>query len=605
MNTTRRSGMGGLLTWLVILVIGLASVVGFSWKPLLGLDLQGGLSVTLKPKAGTHPTTEAIEQAKQVIRERVDGLGVAEPDVVRSGSTVVVQLPGLKDPARALEIIGTTAKLEFRPVLNVQNPVTPQASIPGSTVPGATTVPGSTVPGATTLPGATTVVPAPSSTTPAPASTAVPTTSPASTGGANQSSLGELQSGVGHVQPVSFSQGAPATTAPPATAAPASTVAPGTQPSTTPPATTAAPTQVPVTTPGAPSSTSPTITASDKEGRIYTLGPMHSDANPSAVGFDGTALSSASAALSSGQWLVSVTVKDSQKGLANRAFNACYQATPTCPQLGTSSDTGRPSGLIAMVLDGQVLSAPTVGGLDLPSNPFQITGQFTHSEASDLALKLRYGSLPVEFEKASVDKVSATLGASSLHAGLVAGAVGLALVALYMLLMYRMLGAVALASLVTSAGMLWIIISWLGSHRGLALTLSGITGIIVSIGVAVDSNIVYYEHLREDMDRGRSFRGTALASFTVAWKTILSADFVSLIGAAILYFFTVGSVRGFAFYLGLATFLDLLATWFFMRPVVFLMARSKWFAAHPRWLGLRPRGAPATSDSGALEGAGA
>jgi preprotein translocase subunit SecD len=261
-----------------------------------------------------------------------------------------------------------------------------------------------------------------------------------------------------------------------------------------------------------------------------------------------------------------------------------------------------------MVLDGKVISAPTVNSLDLPKNPqgFVITGNFNHKTASELALQLRYGALPVEFQPATLETVSATLGSSSLHAGIVAGIVGLAAVALYMLLFYRLLGLVAILSLATSTGLLWTIISYLGAHNGLALTLAGITGIIVSIGVAVDSNVVFYEHLREDMTKGRTLRSTVNHSFDTAWRTIVSADFVSLIGAVILYLLTVGSVRGFAFYLGLSTLIDLIASWFFMRPLVFWLASMDRFNERPGLLGVKPHrsgsqglGATTTAEVGA------
>ena len=228
---------------------------------------------------------------------------------------------------------------------------------------------------------------------------------------------------------------------------------------------------------------------------------------------------------------------------------------------------------MAVVLDSTIINTAGVQARDLGSSGFRIS-PFTHRESSDLALNLRYGALPVDFKPATVERVSATLGTSSLHAGLVAGIVGLALVALYVLIFYRILGLVAILSLATGSAVLWTVISYLGVHSGLALTLSGITGIIVSIGVAVDSNVVFYEHLREDIAKGRTFRATVNSSFDAAWHTIVIADVVSLLGAAILYFFTLGSVRGFAFYLGLSTILDLAASWFFMRPVVMWMARK-------------------------------
>jgi preprotein translocase subunit SecD len=287
-----------------------------------------------------------------------------------------------------------------------------------------------------------------------------------------------------------------------------------------------------------------------------------------------------------GQWQVNVTIKGGQQGKADALYNACAAGATTGPIICPAQSSGG-SGLVAVVLDSTIINSAGVQARDLGSSGFRIS-PFTHREASDLALNLRYGALPVDFKPANVERVSATLGTSSLHAGLVAGIVGLALVAIYVLIFYRILGLVAILSLATGSAVLWTIISYLGVHSGLALTLSGITGIIVSIGVAVDSNVVFYEHLREDIAKGRTFRATVNSSFDAAWHTIVIADMVSLLGAAILYFFTLGSVRGFAFYLGLSTILDLAASWFFMRPVVMWMARNDVFAQHSPWLGVRP-----------------
>jgi preprotein translocase subunit SecD len=580
----KKKGLGSLAVWMVLLVVGLACTFGFGWSPVLGLDLQGGLSATLIPKEGTKTTNDAVTEAANIIRNRVDGLGIAEPDVVRSGHTVVVQLPGLKskaDQERAKKIIGTTAKLQFHQVLADLGPATPATSTPGTTRPG-TTRPGTTTPSATTA--------APASSTPAssaPASSAPATT--AASSGTNEKSLGVAPDAAG-VDPVAY-RAPTATTSPPTTTPSASTTAPP-------------------TTAGAPTTT---LSVEDQlkaymaqhpgakiytgDGQRYLLGP---------VLFDGTVLSSAEAQLNSqtGQWEVNVKVKNSHKTEVNDAFNECFSGKDTCPPI-RNGDAGGQRGAIAMVLDGAVISAPTVNAIDLPKNPngFVITGNFTHKTADALALQLRYGALPVEFQPATLETVSATLGANSLHAGIVAGLVGLALVALYMLVFYRLLGLVAILSLATSTGYLWVVISYLGAHNGLALTLAGITGIIVSVGVAVDSNVVFYEHLREDMTKGRTLRGTVQSSFKVAWGTIVSADFVSLIGAVILYLLTVGSVRGFAFYLGLSTLIDLLASWFFMRPVVYWLANRPYFNSRPGLLGVRAhhRGAATVGGATAAE----
>jgi len=574
--------MKGLVAWLLFVVIGLGLTFSRGWKPLLGLDLQGGVSVTLQPRTGQTYTDSEIEGAKQVIAARVNGLGVGEPDIVRSGKTVVVQLPGLKtvaDQKRALALIGQTGRLTFRPVVQQLGPTPTTKAGTTTTVPGKT---GTTVAGKT----GTTVA----GTTTPPTSAATPTTTASTTGSTTKQGLGPLGGGRPAVAPVSFSG---------AGAASATTVAPTTAtPTTTPPATTVAG-ATSTTVASAPSTTlSPAAQAkaiakapkcgvrkydntqvlcTDATGNRYVLGP---------VALEGTAVSSADATVQNGQWQVNVTIKGSKQGDADNLYNACASGATTGPIICPAQSSGG-SGLVAVVLDSTIINTAGVQARDLGTSGFRIS-PFTHREASDLALNLRYGALPVDFKPANVERVSATLGTSSLHAGLVAGMVGLALVALYVLIFYRILGLVAILSLATGSAVLWTVISYLGVHSGLALTLSGITGIIVSIGVAVDSNVVFYEHLREDIAKGRTFRATVNSSFDSAWHTIVIADMVSLLGAAILYFFTLGSVRGFAFYLGLSTILDLAASWFFMRPVVMWMARKDVFAHHSPWLGVRP-----------------
>ena len=221
----------------------------------------------------------------------------------------------------------------------------------------------------------------------------------------------------------------------------------------------------------------------------------------------------------------------------------------------------------------------------------QITGDFDESEAKDLALVLNYGALPVELVPQQTQTVSATLGSDSLHAGLVAGIIGLILTVIFMIGYYRLLGLVAVFSLTLEFGLVWALISYLGESRGLALTLAGVTGLIVSIGISVDSNVVFYEHLKEDVANGRTFRSTVDRSFDSSFTTIIKADIASLIGAAVLYWLSVGPVRGFALLLGISTVIDLIATWFFIRPAVLLLARNPNLRENPKWLGMpRPHG---------------
>jgi preprotein translocase subunit SecD len=329
------------------------------------------------------------------------------------------------------------------------------------------------------------------------------------------------------------------------------------------------------------------IAPSEDGTLIYTLGP---------VGFTGDALSSAEATLQN-EWAVSAEVRGSRRAEANAAFNACFNGEPTCPPQG-ADESGAPRGSIAIVLDGQVLSAPTVNAQNLASDSFIITGQFTDAEAKELALVLRYGSLPVEFEQVALQQVSATLGNDSFRAGLIAGLVGLALVALYMLVYYRGLGLVVVAGLGVWAGLMYGIISWLSVSQGLALTLSGIIGIIVSVGTTVDSYVVYFERLKDEVRSGRSVRSSTERGFNSAIRTIVTADVASFIGAFLLWWLTVGPVRGFAFFLGISVLLDLVVAFFFTRPVVALLARSDKLG-DSRFLGLASVQARALAQTGA------
>jgi preprotein translocase subunit SecD len=207
----------------------------------------------------------------------------------------------------------------------------------------------------------------------------------------------------------------------------------------------------------------------------------------------------------------------------------------------------------------------------------QITGNFTQKEATELARVLQFGAVPVKFDTPTVQTVSASLGKDSLHAAIVSGLIGVLLVLLFLLLYYRLIAFVVVGGLSVSGLLLWSIISWLSKTNGLALTLSGVAGIIVSIGVTVDSYVVFFEKLKDDVAAGRTLRNSAARGFENAWRTILTADIVSLLGAVILWWLTVGSVRGFAFFLGLSTMADIVVSYFFTRPAVLLLARTKMF----------------------------
>jgi preprotein translocase subunit SecD len=231
-----------------------------------------------------------------------------------------------------------------------------------------------------------------------------------------------------------------------------------------------------------------------------------------------------------------------------------------------------PQNEVAIALDALVYSAPAFQASSF-SGPVQITGNFTPSQASDLAKVINYGALPVPLKRINTEDVSPTLGSDQLRAGIAAGIIGLVLVALYMLFYYRLLGLVVFLGLGVSGALLYAFVSLVGPVYHLALTLAGVTGIVVSIGITVDSYVVYFERLKDEVRAGRTVRSSVDRGFTRSFRTILAADIVSLIGAGALWFLAIGSVRGFAFFLGVATALDLLVSYFFMHPLVSLMAR--------------------------------
>jgi preprotein translocase subunit SecD len=243
-----------------------------------------------------------------------------------------------------------------------------------------------------------------------------------------------------------------------------------------------------------------------------------------------------------------------------------------------------PTNQVAIVLDGVVISSPRINEA-IPGGNAQITGGFTAVEASDLAKNLNYGSLPLAFDRGEVQLVSPTLGADQLNGGLLAGALGLGLVMLYSLLYYRGLGLVTIGSLSVAAGVIYLLFLLLGKWIGFTLTLAGIAGAIVAIGVTADSFIIYFERIKDEMREGKSMRTAVETGWLRARRTILVADFVSLIAAALLYIFAVGGVRGFAFTLGLTTLVDLLIVFFFTKPLVELLVKVQFFSSGHAWSG--------------------
>lgn len=531
-----------LITLIATVLVSISLVAGnliAGNKPSLGLDLQGGASVTLEPK-GDYDTV-ALDVAVEIIRARVDSIGVAEPEIIRQGSTVVINLPGVKDQQRALEIVGRTGEVLLRPVLQsgMRNDDATTTTIAGqTTVPGATS---STIAGATTtVAGATTTV------------AGATTSQPASSGG-----LGSSR------RPMSA-----ATTTTPTTVAPSTTVGSIDVGATT--TTVAVAPSAPQQDISMTNEPSKQAILEGRDGLVYFTGPSQADGQVFA--------NDAAAQISSGSWVVAVGLRGGASGEDkwNLLAAQCFQKAATCP-----------TGQIAIVLDGVVISAPVVQTANF-SGSVQISGDFKEAEAKDLAKILEFGAVPVRFDSPTAQTVSATLGKDSLNAALISGLVGVLLVLLFLFFYYRRLAIVVLGGLAISGMLQWSAISWLSQRNGLALSLSGVTGIIVSVGVTVDSYVVFFEKLKDDVLGGKTLKNSATRSFNSAWRTIIAADTVSLIGAVVLWFLTVGSVRGFAFFLGLSTLCDIIVAYFFTRPTVILMSRSKWMNG-AKMFGVRAR----------------
>ncbi len=486
-------------------------------QPLLGLDLQGGVSVVYQP-TGNDVSDEALDEATEIIRNRVDALGVAEPEISRQGQTIVVDLPGVEEQQRALELVGQTAELRFRPVLidfGLIDLSEPDAETDTTSDSGTTTEDG----------------------------------------------LAPLR------RDRQTDEGRE----------------PDEDGSTTP-AETLSPLEVQITercltgelTPPEEDIADQVVLLPSETGSVLCLGPTL---------LTGTALESASAGLGSSQgWQVNPVFREGPDGidLFNQAAAICNQALEACP-------TAR----LAIVLDGLVQSAPTINSSFFSRDRIEITGNFTPEEADDLATALRFGALPVELEAQQTRTISATIGTDVLRSGVIAGLIGLALVAVYLLAYYRLAGLVALVGLVISAMLLWSIISFLGARLGLALSLSGVVGLIVAIGVSADSNIVYFENVKDAVASGKRVATSVERAYRNSISTIIKADVVSLIAAGLLYFLTVGAVKGFALYLGIATILDLIIAMVFMRPMLLWLAESQAVQHNPRLLGL-PEGAVTT-----------
>ena len=529
---------------MVVLLVG--SAVWAFWPGTdssvrLGLDLQGGTQVIMVPEPvveGEQITEEQLAQSVEIIRARVDGLGVAEAEVTTQGSgdsaAIVVSVPGVGQD-RVVELVQRTALLNFRPVWNVFNPFpTDAAAQEGAN--GETPAPDATADAATD--------PATEPAEPeagAEAAAGEETTEAADQGGARTAEIvqadeysSEFQAEVDALNcldPVNLAG-------------------------------------------GNPDNPEQWLGACDQSGaQKYVMEPAF---------IQGVNVTDANAQLTQQGigWVVTLDF-DSEGAGALADASTTLSALPEC---GTGAT---PCNAFAIVLDGVVVSAPRFNE-PIIGGQAQIEGDFNAQEARDLANVLKYGALPVTLEVVDVTSVSATVGGDQLRAGIIAGLIGLGVVSLYLLLYYRLLGLVAVASLAVAAAILYLSVVIFSKTIGLTLTLAGVAGAIVAVGITADSFIVYFERMRDELREGRTLRQACDSGWVRARRTLLAADFVTLLAAVVLYFLSVGSVRGFAFILGLTTVIDLIMAFWFTHPVVVLIGRTKFMQSGSKLTGLDP-----------------
>ncbi|MEV7098481.1 protein translocase subunit SecD [Amycolatopsis sp. NPDC051045] len=555
-----------LFALIVIVLYALVFLTGnHKPTPKLGIDLQGGTRVTLTARTpdGGQPTRESLNQARQIIERRVNGIGVSGTEVLLDGNNVVITVPGEQgDQAKNL---GKTAKLGFRKVVaNATQPVVPpQTSTPPTATPPTSGAPSSGAPSAPASSGAptskaagggapgaapaqqqsTTPAPPSSSTPPPPASTPAPAPSDGSVDAQTAQQI-QAAKAVRQDPKLIGADGQPNQELV-AKAMATLTCAPNAKDPLE----------------GNDDPKLPLVACGDHDTYKYLLEPEFlpgTEIADSTSGYD----------QQRGQWVVNLSFKSA--------------GTKTWADF-TSKNTGQQA---AFVLDTQVVSAPNIQVAILDGNT-QITGKFTQAEAKNLSDVLKYGSLPLSFASSDATTVSATLGLASLEAGLIAGGIGLLVVFVYCLFYYRLLGVLTILSLALSGSLVFAVLVLLGRWIGYTLDLAGIAGLIIAIGITADSFVIYFERLKDEIREGRTFRSAVPRGWVRARRTILASDGVSFLAAAILYVIAVGDVQGFAFTLGMSTVLDLVVVYLVTHPLVAMVSTSKnAFLSNPRHLGL-------------------
>ena len=529
----------------VVFFLGLAIAYGLvalggTWKPELGLDLQGGTRITLTAKGS--PSSENLDEARGIIDQRVNGTGVTEAEVTtQGGNLIVVEIPG-KSRSDLVDTVKRQAQLRFRTVACTEGP----GGVTGACASAAT------APTAPTQPSA------PSSSKPSGKS---------SNGSKNRAPFLMSDKKSDKKSKPSSSPSASTSESPSASTSPSPAPSDSGDPAQSALAFIDSPDQASVDAFNAYSCPSDKVVDDNPDQPLVTCG-TGDDAgtkyllSPAAI--EGTDLDSASAGVAQGQvqWQVNLTLG----GDGKQVFSDLSRA-----MAGSEKQ-------FAVVLDGRVISAPTFNGV-IPNGSAQITGSFDEASANSLATSLKYGALPLAFEKdgTSVETVGPSLAGDQLSAGITAGIIGLLLVMIYCLLYYRGLGLVVVASLIVAGAVTYAMVLLLSKGAGFTLSLPGIAGLIVAVGITADSFIVYFERIRDEMREGRSMRVAVEAGWKRARNTCLAADTVSLLAAVVLYIFAAGVVKGFAFALGLSTLIDLAIFFWFTHPMVSWLARFKFF----------------------------
>ncbi|WP_404320132.1 protein translocase subunit SecD [Arthrobacter luteolus] len=496
------------LIWLGVVFAALALLLGggsmwsnASWTPKLALDLEGGTQMILAPKVqggDSQISQEQLDQAVEIIRQRVDGSGVSEAEITtQSGRNVVVSLPGTPT-AETRALIQASAAMEFRSVI---------MGGPGQAPAVETPTPDEALP--------------------------QPTAEP------------QNGSDMNWVTPELYKEFESTNCMDPATLEASIEPAPADE---------------------------PMVACEPGTAGKYILGPVE---------VPGSMLEDASFGMAQGgqgqslnEWAVNLDFN----GEGTQKFREVSERL-----LGFGD--GSPQNQFAIVLDGQVISAPSMNVLITDGNA-QITGQFTQESAKALSEQLKYGALPISFDIQSEQQVSATLGADQLRMGLIAGVIGLILVAVYSLFQYRALGFVTITSLLVAGVLTYLAIAILGWSHNYRLSLAGVAGLIVAIGLTADSFIVYFERIRDELREGRGLVSAVDTGWKRAKRTVLASKAVNLLAAVVLYFVAVGNVRGFAFTLGLTAIADLIVVFMFTHPVMVLLAKTKFFGQGHKWSGL-------------------